>query len=65
MCARLRAQIFDHTHQYVKTPTYSAYINAIIQNVAAILACHSYGMLLLISIIMMLIYNFNNNSPFV
>ena len=30
MCARLRAQIFDHTHQYVMTLTYSAYITAII-----------------------------------
>ena len=30
MCACLRAQIFDHTHQYVNTPTYSAYITAII-----------------------------------
>ena len=26
MCARLRAQIFYHTHQDVNTPTYSAYI---------------------------------------
>ena len=42
MCARLRAQIFDHTHQYVMTFTYSAYITAIIWNVAAIFACHSY-----------------------
>ena len=31
MCAHLRAQFFDHTHQYINTSTYSAYyITAII-----------------------------------
>ena len=30
MCARLCAQIFYHTHQYIMMLTYSAYITAII-----------------------------------
>ena len=51
-------QIVDHTHQHVTTPTYSALL--LLNNVSAILACHSYDMLLLISIIMMLINNFNS-----